>query len=376
MKIILISHNFVPIVSARSNRTFELAKEFARQGNGVDIVIPSNNYNYTYMEEQYGFRVIKIGKNNIINTQNSYVKKKQNNIFNLLKKSIRYLIGGEWYILYFVKDILSVKNKIDRDYDLGISIGLPFSTHIGYYLLHKKIKFSKVSIADYGDPYSYNETIKKPNFYKIIEKKIANYFDYITIPTEKAKPCYKFMKDDNKIKVIPQGFEIKDYTSLYKKNSIPTFAFAGNFYKDIRNPINLFNTLSSIDKDFKFILYANLKDINQFEIIEYARKTLKHKVEINDFLEREKCIIELSKMDFLINITNLTDTQVPSKLIDYSISGRPILNIAPNKINKKEIEQFLNLQYNYGNLVDLENYNIINIARKFTRLAKEKENIL
>ncbi|TQO58788.1 glycosyltransferase family 4 protein [Paraclostridium bifermentans] len=375
MKILLISHSFFPTVSARANRTFELAKEFSRQGNKVDIVIPSNNYDYEHMEDEYKFKIIKIGKINSITTSKSYAKRKPRKVLNAVKRSIRYIIGGEWYILYFVKDILSLKEKIDRDYDLAISIGLPFSTHIGYYLLHKKVKFSKVSIADYGDPYSYNKTIKKPSIYKIIEKHVSNYFDFITIPTEKAKPCYKFIKNDKKIKIIPQGFEIKDYSNLYKKNSIPTFAFAGNFYKDIRNPIKFFNALKDIDREYKLVLYANLKDLNQIEFIEYAKDVLKDKVEVNHFLDREDCIIELSKMDFLINILNLTDTQVPSKLIDYTISGRPILNIIPDKINIEEIKMFLNSKYDYSNSVNLMEFNIKNVAEKFVRLVEEKETI-
>jgi hypothetical protein len=71
-----------------------------------------------------------------------------------------------------------------------------------------------------------------------------------------------------------------------------------------------------------------------------------------------KCMItELSHMDFLVNIENSdSPAQVPSKLIDYAISGRPILSINPIHLNEQTILEFLKFDF-------IEQYKIENIGQ-------------
>ena len=79
-------------------------------------------------------------------------------------------------------------------------------------------------------------------------------------------------------------------------------------------------------------------------------------------------------MDFLVNIENVNSpSQIPSKLIDYAIAGRPILSINPVITDQKVIEQFLNKDYsNQYRVQDVEQYQISNVVEKFTQLIHEK----
>ena len=74
-------------------------------------------------------------------------------------------------------------------------------------------------------------------------------------------------------------------------------------------------------------------------------------------------------MDFLVNFDNNTDKQVPSKLIDYALTDRPILNI--EKVpNREMILEFLGGNYRHTYPVrDLERYNIKKVAVKFLELV-------
>ena len=69
-----------------------------------------------------------------------------------------------------------------------------------------------------------------------------------------------------------------------------------------------------------------------------------------------------------MNFDNNTGVQVPSKLIDYALTGRPVLNIKA-KIEHERIVEFLNGDYSGKfNLEDIQNYNIENVVKKFLAL--------
>ena len=79
----------------------------------------------------------------------------------------------------------------------------------------------------------------------------------------------------------------------------------------------------------------------------------------------------LGRMDFLINFDNNTTRNSPSKLIDYAIVNRPVLNI------KKEIDkdEFLScLEGDYSKTMDLPDpnqYHIKVVTQQFLDLSLE-----
>ncbi len=95
-------------------------------------------------------------------------------------------------------------------------------------------------------------------------------------------------------------------------------------------------------------------------------------VEVRKPIARSEILKQLSRFDFLINILNDGSVQSPSKLIDYTLSQRPILNIS-TKPTESQIEIFNEFiggcyekQYKVPNI---EDYNIKNVCKKFIDLA-------
>jgi len=73
-------------------------------------------------------------------------------------------------------------------------------------------------------------------------------------------------------------------------------------------------------------------------------------------------------MDFLLNFDNNTHTQLPSKLIDYAITGRPAFNISSDTDFSVLMEFF---QGNYAGKMDLAppgDYDIRTVVKKFSLL--------
>jgi hypothetical protein len=83
---------------------------------------------------------------------------------------------------------------------------------------------------------------------------------------------------------------------------------------------------------------------------------------------------ELSAADFLINFENgNTSVQVPSKLIDYSLAGRPVLSVKSYELDEQNIQKFLNGDYSGKmQMPNLDQYDIRVVAKQFIELYNEK----
>jgi hypothetical protein len=373
-KILITTYYFYPEITPRAFRAYELAKEFAKRGYMVEVIIPIANYDYSKLENdnmkiltcKSGFLFNTNKKDTSVNTgQDSFLLK--NILLKLIKKLVKliYLGGKSFEYGIMLNQLLRQKKS---SYDVIISIGLPISVHFGtaLFLLGKKC----FAIADYGDPFSLNKEFENYWYYKYIEKLILKKFDYITVPTVAAIDKYIFFKDKNRIKVIPQGFDFRDiHLAQYIKNDVITFAYAGVFYKKIRNPRILFDFLVNYKSDFKFIIYTDCNSRENMDLIKAYMPLLGEKLVVRDLIPRIECLFELSKMDFIINQNNLGQEQVPSKIIDYALTKRPVFTFNQNVIDEVKFINFLNFNfYQQNELLDINQYNIINIVNLFESL--------
>jgi len=399
MKIILASYRFYPENTPLAFRTFELAKEFARQKHSVSIYIPDYDFDYSTMEQRYHFKIKKVrtgflfnrnAKKRWFNTEKKQIKEylerlksnrswikdvKQikNVISKYVKKSLRYVLpeGHIWeYSIRLKKALLSEAESCD----MIISISYPFPVHIGVAsALRSKPQLAKVSVAEFEGPFYYYRYTPKTFYFKMIEKSIVWEFNYIVVPTKKAVNTYLVYKGEDKIKVIPQGFDFSDVkTAYYKPNKVPTFIFAGAFYKGINNPSLLFEHLVELDLPFRFIVYARPQSDETFKILKHYMKKMGDKLIVKPAIPRIECIYELSKADFLINADAISPNHSPSKIIDYALAGRPIFSFTQNFFDPSVFNQFLNGAYRKRLRVDLNNYKIENVCNKFLNLYHEK----
>jgi hypothetical protein len=75
-------------------------------------------------------------------------------------------------------------------------------------------------------------------------------------------------------------------------------------------------------------------------------------------------------MDFLLNIGYDPVHQSPSKLIDYYLTGRPILSSDTNEFDHKIVDAFLQGDYtNSFSFDNIDQYRIENVCKKFLNLA-------
>lgn len=366
-KILIVSRSFYPENTPRSFRATELVKEFARQGHDVTLLTTKKDKYHIPFEKNYGVTIKDWGKLRFSDIDTS----SQIPAFRFGKRAIRRALN----LLVEYPDIQlmwKVKNALKKEsgYDLLISIAVPHPIHWGVSKAwSQKCEIAKTWIADCGDPYmgATMDTFKKMFYFSYYEKAFCRKSDYITIPIEEAKSGY-YPEYRDKIRIIPQGFNFNDIDidkDAYSPNDIPTFAYAGGLIPGGRDPSEFLEYLVNLEMDFKFILYTKTRTL-----IEPFLEKGGDRIEIRDYIPRKSLLKTLSKVDFLVNIENDSIRALPSKLIDYYLIGRPVLNVPSRNVDTSIVDQFLHGDYkNQLAYAGIDQYRIENVCNRFLELA-------
>src|SRR5690606_30622624 len=107
--------------------------------------------------------------------------------------------------------------------------------------------FPKNWIADCGDPFMGNKFRTRAFYFKYVEKWFCRKADFLSVPIEGAIQAY-YPEFKEKIKVIPQGFNFKDFAipESVPNNPLPTFIYAGTFYPGLRDPTSFLEYLATL----------------------------------------------------------------------------------------------------------------------------------
>lgn len=364
MKILIFSGAFFPSESPRGFRTTELAKELSREGHDVKVVVFTPNpilvsFDYGGFSKENNLTVEIIRQRWHLPESQSFFARLYTRVMT------QYAAFPDIQIMRLLPKVLRREGK----YDVLISIAVPHQIHWAIALCGEKElrKHCDTWIADCGDPFMLCGTLsfKPPFYFRNTEKRWCRMCDFITVPTEGARGGY-YPEFREKTRVIPQGFNYEETPiAEYQKNSMPTFAYAGGFLKNVRDPRAFLEFLSSLDKPFRFIIYGK-----GLQLVEPYREKLGAKLVLKDTIPRRDLLMKLSQMDFLINIGYGTTVQTPSKLIDYTLAKRPILTIEQGDLKKDVFMEFLGGDYRHKDAeIDISKSDIRNVAKAFLKLC-------
>lgn len=369
-KVLIVSRSFYPENSPRSFRTTELVKEFSRRGHDVTLLTVKRDNIHRSFEREYGVTIKDLGPlrfSQIVPGKGRITKPAAR----ILKRSLKLFFEyPDIELMYRVKKAL----EQESGYDLLISIAVPHPIHWGVaWGWRKENPVAETWVADCGDPYMgfKMDRFSKPFYFMYFEKMFCRKADFISVPVEGAKEAY-YAEFRHKIEVVPQGFPFENIAvdkSKYTENGVSTFAYAGNLLGGGRNPHELLDFLVNRDRDFKFIIYTR----KEGPVLPYLDKA-NGRIEIRDYIPRAKLLTELSHMDFLINLENGTSSQLPSKLIDYYLTGRPVLSIPSSGLDTSLVSEFLEGNYcNQLQFSDMDRYRIENVCDKFLKLCSNNQ---
>jgi len=362
-KILLISNGFYPEISPRSYRATELAKEFVRQGHDLTVFSKFREHDYSDFLNEFPM-TFKMWDKPVFPKVSDFKSKP----LSIISRGISRLLS-----LIFeypgIEETFQVKKMLRHEsgFDLLISFAVPYPVHWGVaWARSEKHHIANTWVADCGDPYMGDvlDSYRKFFYFSYLEKWFFRKVDFISIPIESARPGY-YPEFHHKIRIIPQGFDfdMNEIKKEQQENEIPTFAYAGGFLPGARDPKQLLDYLVTLDLPFKFLVFTNKP-----ELLNEYKNTLKEKLIISAYIPRTELMKVLKKMNFLINFDNNTTLNSPSKLIDYAITNRPVLNIT-NQFNGEDILAFLKRDYRKCMVLpDPRQYHIKNISKLFLDL--------
>ncbi len=264
-----------------------------------------------------------------------------------------------------------------KGYEVLISIAVPYAIHWGVASRWSTKKPNenpaKIWIADCGDPYygRQNDSFRILPHFAIVEKWFMRKADVISIPIEGARNRY-FTEFHEKIQVIPHGFRFPERTQLPTKKdtdiTCPYFIYSGDMGTVLHQSRALFKALRAIPDDFRFRIYTQNIDFVKQEANDLIQAG---KIELFTYIDRMELLEELAKVDFLVAFKPKHLSQVPSKLIDYSYIGKPILYFGIDG-NVRDIYHFISGDYSEQlNKLDIEPFKIHNVVNQFLKVFDE-----
>ena len=375
MKIAILTAVFHPELHPRAFRAYELAKEYAIQGHDVEVFLLTRikGFDYEQLSQELHIKITilplytrELGAENIFQQTNPLLRW----IHWGYRWLLEYLLAGNLFA-YSTRIAECLKHEMQQK-DMVIALSTPFMNLLGLakYVHAHKAQSKTTYIADSGDPFYYSQQTKRALYFKWIEKWVYRHFDYLSIPTSDAIPAYAPLIPKEKIQIIPQAFNMREvHLSPAPTSDIPTFAYAGVFYQDIRNPEFLFKHLCTLTEDFRFHVYLRHRDPHITSVLDKYQKQLGEKLIIHYSVKRTDLLYRLSECHFLINISNTTSTQLPSKLIDYGITKRPVYSFDKQSFNPQVFAAFMHGDYTHAMPIDIRPYDIEVVTKQFLELV-------
>jgi hypothetical protein len=244
-----------------------------------------------------------------------------------------------WYLPAFKKAQKLLKIK---SYDALITVSLPFTDHLVGYRI-KKAYPDLFWIVDIGDPFSWMKTtpVNNSGIYSKInlkaEKAILNLSNVVSVTNKNTSRLYAdFLGlSETKIKIIPPvvHFRLKEKMETGSENKSRgkfILSYFGVLYSEIRNPDGL---LLAIDQVIKFDKEIQNKiEIHFWGEYHSCLKSFQKYPQLEKYLffhhtvSKDEAIKAMCNSSILVNIGNVTDYQLPSKVIEYIALKRPILH--------------------------------------------------
>ncbi len=355
-KILIVTHQYLPHISPRTTRWKLIVDELINIGHEVTVVTGTKqtieDANIIYVGNKSSGNVVnKMRKESNNLSGSNFIKKL---FYKSLKKIYRIIVKTfSWpdYSMFWLLSIYKNKKNLNLDYDLIISVSLPFSSHIAAYILNKRK--NKDWIMDIGDPFTLKKDAPENNkilygfLNKYYEKKFYALANKILFTHEDAMSAHVdyFDIDSSKTFIANPISEFKEeiYSRAlkYNFNSKPIkFGYFGIFTKGVRSPKNFMNYLQGTE-NIELHWYVNEDSKNEIILNNVVSESIFHSL-----VNRDEALNRMADtVHCLLSIGNLNNTQLPSKVIEYISTGKPVIHFS--EIDNDPVE---NIAKEFNNL--------------------------
>lgn len=393
MKILIICNSYSPNSDPRALRWTALSEEWAKRGMEVHVVT-GEPVGQARQEIRNGVNVHRLGSGIFSglrrwSTETSSVlqardKKNQtprlalghthNSLSVVLRKLLRLIHDLTWKQAYWpdstclwIWPAARYAIRLGRRHaiDALVTVSHPFSGHVvGLIAQHRLPRL--MWLADSGDPFAFSKEGATNNFWLWkrlnfwVERKLINAVDTFSVTTQETAELYRQYYPDgaNKIVVIPPLIQPSFLYARSRAEDRPAggeimLLFVGVFYKNVRSPkplLGLFEKLiwnSTILNNSIKLYIIGPTDIVADVLHQYP--DLRDKIVLLGKMPHTKAVKAMFSADCLVNVGNSTHYQLPSKLIEYMATGKPILNISSiSNDSSSQILQNYPVSYNWA----------------------------
>ena len=373
-KILIVTHQFIPHQSPRTTRWKLLYDELIELGYDVTVITGtsqlSEDPNIKYIGNKKASGIVKnLRTQSNIEQDSSY----KNYLFKLLKKIYRFFYKFfAWpdYTMFWIFSIWKNRKKIDIDYDLIISVSLPFSSHVAAYIINKDK--NKKWIMDIGDPFSLKTNAFENNRY--LYKSLNYYFEnkfykkahQVVFTHQESADEHKifFNMPENKVTIgspistFSQELFQKSVSFDYEAKPI-TIGYFGVLTKGVRSPSQVLKFFQQTDFELHWYTNSDSKEMIKQNKIDFNRNKLFDMVTRNEALEKM-----VTSLHCLLSIGNLNPAQLPSKIIEYISTGKPVLHFVEIKD-----DPVLEIAKEFSNLIVIDkNSNITEVEQQLNNV--------
>lgn len=372
--ILIVTHQFIPHQSPRTTRWKLLYDELIKSGFKVTVVTgtfqTNSDSNIRYIGNRKASGIVKnLRSKSNIEQDSSY----KNYLYKLLKKIYRFFYKFfAWpdYTMFWLYSIWINRKKIDIDYDLIISVSLPFSSHVAAYIINRDK--NKKWIMDIGDPFSLKNNAFENNRY--LYKSLNYYFEnkfyekahqVVFTHQESANEHKKFFNiPENKVII---GNPISSFSqSLFQKSISYNYetkpikvGYFGVLTKGVRSPNEVLKFFHKTD--FELHWYTNPDSIEMIKQNKIDQKYNK----FFDMVTRNEALEKMvDSLHCLLSIGNLNPAQLPSKVIEYISTGKPVLHFV-----EIQDDPVLKIADQFNNLILInKNSNIADVEKQLSNI--------
>ncbi len=267
--------------------------------------------------------------------------------------------------------------------DVVVTVSLPYTGHLIGHALKRRYAFRWV--MDIGDPFSFmtatpvNNTALFRGLNTRSESSVLASADAVAVTTEETRLEYLkyFPKiEQSKMAVVPPLFEPPNsadrFASFSAVSSKICLVFAGTLYQSIRNPsalLEFFRKLlsTSLAAQLELHFYGVVNDCHP--CFNDYNDLIDSKLFMHGLVPRAQAVRAMQKATVLVNLGNSTSYQLPSKVVEYVMVGKPVLNVTTLDLDSSQ--SFFS---NFGGVCNVTERALISDAGEFERVKRFIEN--
>ena len=330
MRVLLINPSFYPSETPRAYRWTRICEELVLKGHTIDVVTSASARSPNSNIKVYG-----VGSKHPGHSLKTNKGKGSKMLARIGKYFYRKWMWPDESMFWARKAEVKIKSLIQENhYDVCISVSLPMSSHLATYdaLEGQNIPWK----IDIGDPFVHHDINPRNNLLlhstknRELEKNIFYACDEIHVTNHALMNFYQkvYPSIGGKLHVTSHVHSPLPKNNEHRsQNPKLLLGYFGSFYNHVREPdliIKFIQTLNQLGRETELHIYGNTSSNNKLKI---SSKNGSCKVLFFESVKRSQVVAQMRTMDVLINIDNNSEMQLPSKIADYLISGRPIIQL-------------------------------------------------